>query len=470
MMKNQPQRVLKAFQLTMMGVAAIFAIRSLSMTAIYGEASITYYIFGALLFLIPSALVCAELATTWPSSGGLYSWVRLAYGKRLGFLAIWLEWTNTIVAFPAMITFVIFTLIYPFAHVIVENKLFEFLAFLVVLWGLTIINFFGIKTSSWFTTLCVIVGVFIPVLLIIGLGIFWVASGKPANIEFTWAGLIPHLHFANIAFLVVIINSFSGIQIIAFHANHTAQPEVTYKKAMFSIVMILLGLAILGTLSMCIVLPQASLSLIGGLIQSFQIFLSSFHLAWLMPLIAVMVGIGVLSEINAWLIGPSKGLLTSTETGFLPEFLKKTNHKGMPVGVLTLQAIISSVLGMAYLLMSNINSAYWLLSDLTAQFTLLMWLLMFSGFIVLQFKYKDVPRPFKVPGKLFGAIVIPTIGWITCLCIFIAGFFPPTDVIHHNQIVLFESVLIGGLVIFSIIPFCLRSKNNDSMNGSVSVD
>lgn len=458
MQTNSP-RVLRTFQLTMMGVAAVFAIRSLSITAVYGEASVTYYVLAALLFLIPSALVCAELATTWPGSGGLYSWVKLAYGPRLGFLAIWLEWINTIVAFPAMITFVIFTLIYPFAHLLVQNKIFEFLIFLAVLWGLTLINFIGIKTSSRFTSFCVLLGVFIPVGLIIVLGAVWLLSGKPSHVHFTLAGLMPHFHLANIAFLVVIINSFSGIQIIAFHANHTEKPEITYKKAMLNIVIILLALAILGTLAMAVVLPQQSLSLIGGLVQSFQTFLSSFHLGFLTPLLGVMVGIGVLSEINAWLIGPSKGLLASTETGFLPQFLKKTNSRGVPVGVLTLQAIISSVLGMAYLFMANVNSAYWLLSDMTAQFTLLMWLLVFSSVIILRFKYKSIQRPFRIPGKLFGAILFPTLGWLTCFCIFIAGFFPPSMVIQHNEVFLFETVLIGGLTVFSIFPFLLKSRN-----------
>lgn len=463
-MTTKNTRVLKTFQLTMMGIAAIFAIRSLSMTAVYGEASVTYYVLAALLFLVPSALVCAELATTWPNYGGLYSWVKLAYGPRLGFLAIWLEWINTIVAFPAMITFVIFTLIYPFAHLIVQNKVFEFLIFLAVLWGLTLINFIGIKTSSRFTSFCVSLGVFIPVGLVIILGVVWLLSGRPSNIHFTLAGLVPHFHLANIAFLVVVINGFSGIQIIAFHANHTNRPEITYKKAMLNIVMLLLALAILGTLAMAVVLPQQSLNLIGGLVESFQTFLSSFHLGFLTPLLAVMVGVGVLSEINAWLIGPSKGLLAATETGFLPEFLKKTNSKGVPVGVLTLQATISSILGMAYLLMSNVNSAYWLLSDLTAQFTLLMWLLLFSSVIVLRFKYRSINRPFKIPGKLFGAILIPAIGWVTCLGIFIAGFFPPTMVIEHSQTLLFESVLIGGLSLFSIFPFFLRSRNGTVMD------
>ena len=41
----------------------------------------------AIVFLVPVVLVAAELASGW--NGGVFGWVRAAYGDRLGFLAIW---------------------------------------------------------------------------------------------------------------------------------------------------------------------------------------------------------------------------------------------------------------------------------------------------------------------------------------------------------------------------------------------
>ncbi len=453
-----PKRVLKPFQLTMMGVAAIFAIRTLSITAIYGESAITYYMLAAILFLIPTALVCAELATTWPRAGGLYAWVKLALGDRWGFLAIWLEWVNTTVSFPAMITFTIFTLTYPLAQMVANNVFFEYGLFLLILWGLTFINFIGIKTSSRLTSFFVITGVFIPVILIILLGIFWLLSGHPSNLHFTMKGLIPGFHLATLGFLVAVINSFSGVQIIAFHAESTVKPEQSFKTAIFNIVVILLALAILGTLAMAVVLPSDTLNLIGGLIQSFYTFLAAFHLQYLVFLVAIAVGIGVLSEINSWLIGPAKGLLAAAEHNILPKLFKKTNKKNVPVGILSIQAFISSLLGLAYLLMQNVNSAYWLLSDLTAQFTLLMWLLVFTSAVVLHFKYKTIKRPFKIPGKTFGSIVVPLVGGTTAICIFMVGFIPPDIIIKHHETLFFESFIIIGLVLFSSIAFFIKQK------------
>lgn len=72
-------------QLAMLTVVAVASLRSLPAMADYGLASILLYLIPAVFFLVPAALVAAELATGW--KGGVYVWVREAFGNRFGFLA-----------------------------------------------------------------------------------------------------------------------------------------------------------------------------------------------------------------------------------------------------------------------------------------------------------------------------------------------------------------------------------------------
>ena len=58
----------------------------------------------AILFLVPTALVAAELATGW--KGGVYVWVREAFGNRWGFQAIWLQWIQNVVWYPTQLAFI----------------------------------------------------------------------------------------------------------------------------------------------------------------------------------------------------------------------------------------------------------------------------------------------------------------------------------------------------------------------------
>ena len=66
-------------QLAILTVVVVASLRSLPTTATFGLGSITLYVLPALIFLIPTALVAAELATGW--KGGVYVWVREALGR-----------------------------------------------------------------------------------------------------------------------------------------------------------------------------------------------------------------------------------------------------------------------------------------------------------------------------------------------------------------------------------------------------
>ena len=83
------RRVLSVFTLAMINVAAIASLKNLPVTAEYGVGSVFFYAVTALIFFIPCSLVAAELATGWPKTGGVYIWVKEAFGARWGFVAIW---------------------------------------------------------------------------------------------------------------------------------------------------------------------------------------------------------------------------------------------------------------------------------------------------------------------------------------------------------------------------------------------
>ena len=70
-------------------IAAMDSIRNLPTTATFGWSAIFFYVIAVLTYLVPVALCSAELATT--VGGGMYRWVREAFGSRWGFLAVWCD-------------------------------------------------------------------------------------------------------------------------------------------------------------------------------------------------------------------------------------------------------------------------------------------------------------------------------------------------------------------------------------------
>ena len=105
-----------------MMVAAVASIRSLPAMAVYGLGSIMLFLIPAVVFFIPVALVASELGTGW--NGGIYGWVKQAYGERLGFFVIWFLWIEVVVWYPSVLGFAASTLAYMFNPDLANNGLF----------------------------------------------------------------------------------------------------------------------------------------------------------------------------------------------------------------------------------------------------------------------------------------------------------------------------------------------------------
>jgi amino acid transporter len=67
---------------------------------------IFYILFAAGMFLLPASLVAAELGGAFSKEGGgIYTWVKEAFGSRWGFTAIWLQWIQNVVWYPTVLAF-----------------------------------------------------------------------------------------------------------------------------------------------------------------------------------------------------------------------------------------------------------------------------------------------------------------------------------------------------------------------------
>ena len=67
---------LGVFTLAIMNVTAVVSLRGLPAEAVYGLSSAFYYLFAAIVFLIPTSLVAAELAAMFQDKqGGVFRWV-----------------------------------------------------------------------------------------------------------------------------------------------------------------------------------------------------------------------------------------------------------------------------------------------------------------------------------------------------------------------------------------------------------
>ena len=248
-----------AGSIALISLAAVLTLRSLPSIAEYGWSSIAYYLLGAVLFLVPLALVAAELASAYPKAGGLFAWVREAFAERSGVLAIWFEWIEGVVWFPTVLFFVAAAAAYVVDPSLANHKGYLVIVMLGVFWGLTFLNFLGMRWTLRLNNPAVIIGTLFPALVLIVIGAYWLIAGKHNAIPFHASKLAPNLgHISNMVFFVGVVLGYAGIELAGFHARETRNPKRDFPRALLMATVLIVGVSILGTLSIAFVVPRDS--------------------------------------------------------------------------------------------------------------------------------------------------------------------------------------------------------------------
>ena len=452
------ENIFGLFTLVMITVGAVDSIRNLPTAALFGSSLVFFFLFGAMIFLLPSAFIAAELVSAWPECGGVYVWVKQAFGQKVGFLAIWLQWIENVIWFPTILSFIAGSVGYLISPDLAESKIFIVLMVLAAFWFATIINLLGMRSSAIVGVICTALGLLFPVMLIVILGIKWIVAGHATQVNFSDLTnfRINFSHPQMWIALTGIMLSYCGLEITTVHAHEVHKPHHNFPRALIISVVLLLTTLILGSLSIAVVLPGTKINLISGIMQTFDTFFSAYHLHWLMPIMGLSLVLGGIGGVSSWIIAPTRGLLIAAHDGRLPKHCRKQNRYGAPSTLLLYQAGIVSVIIMIFLFMPSVSGSYWLLTVLAAQLYMLMYLLMFSAAIYLRYKKPDYPRPFHIPGGKLGMWLVGGLGIIGAGLTFCIGFIPPHE-INTGGVWHFEIMLISGLILASIVPF-LESK------------
>lgn len=462
------KKTLSVISLVMINVIAIDSLRTLPMGAEYGFSLVFYYLLAAVTFFMPVALVAAELATGWPETGGIYVWVREAFGKKIGFITIWLQWFYNICWYPTIMSFIAATLAYCIDPNLINDKTYMLVVISVFFWASTLINFFGMGVSGMVSTVSAILGTLVPMAFIILLGGVWMFIGKPLQVDFTWKSFFPSTgSINNLVLLTGMMYGLVGMEMSASHAAEVKNPQSDYPKAALWSGIIILGTLIFASLAVALVVPASQLNIISGLLQAFDVFLQSFHLGWFTPILAILMVCGALGSVNAWILGPSKGLLVASRDGCLPEILTKTNRKGVPVTVLLIQGGIFMALCSVFLFMPTVSSSFWVLSAVTSILSLFVYIVMFAAALRLRYKYPKVKRAFIIPGGKPGLWISCLLGLTSCILTAIIGFFPPAQIPVGNtltyELILFTGVLLGCLLPLGLYHLNLKFNKNQAV-------
>ena len=398
------KKVLGVRDMVLFSVSAILLLDTLAAGASIGVQSVFWWIFLGIVFFVPYALICSEMGTTYPEQGGIYAWVRDAFGGRWASRVTWAYWVNTAVWLPAIyILFagVLSQLFFPGLSLGMQIAIAIGLSWLSV-----VINVISLNIGKLVPNLGAVIKS-IVFAAIIG-GAFHYSRTQGLANDFSLGNLAPEWG-ESLKYISVIIYGMLGFELVSAGSEEMNNPKRDVPRAILVSGLIIIVLYTFATVALLTAFPADEIDVVEGLVDSLYVFFGS---AGAGAVFAMALGIGALYTFFAngvtWALGCNRAAAEAAIEGELPAvFGREHRVHETPVGAAILMGIVSTVILLTYGVLATTNAdLFWSLFAFSAVIFLIPYVVLVFAFLKMRRADGDRPRPFRVPGGMAGATII----------------------------------------------------------------
>jgi len=430
------RRALSALNLATLGVGAIIGAGIFVLT---GQAAAQYAGPAIVLSFVLAGVACAfaglcyaELASMIPIAGSAYTYAYATMGELIAWIIGWdlileyslgaatvsVGWSGYVVSFlrdigvqiPALLSAAPGTCVHEFVRHAAElhecavaagdvNALFNLPAALIVL-AVSALLVLGIRESARANTIIVVIKVAV-ILLFIAFGIGYI---NPENLtpfipEATGArgefGLSGVLRGAGVIFFAYI-----GFDAVSTAAQEAKNPQKDMPVGIMAslVVCTILYIAVAIVLTGIVPYPQLNVA------DPIAVGIDATGLTWLQPLVKLGAIAGLSSVILVMLLAQPRIFYTMSKDGLLPPLFAKIHPEYRTPWLTTLlTGAVVAVAGGLFPIS--------ILGELVSIGTLLAFVIVCAGVLVLRYTQPDIDRPFRTPGMP----LVPVLGVGVCL-------------------------------------------------------
>ncbi len=377
-------------------VSAILLLDTLAAGAAGGPSVIFWWLFFGLIFFVPNALISAELGCTYPEQGGIYAWVRDAFGERWAARVTWAYWINMAVWLPAI--YILFAGVFAQLFASDMELGWQIAIAIALSWITVAVNILALDIGKWVPNVGAILKVIIFGVIIVG-GFLHAGSVGSAN-EFTLASMTPRLD-DSVQYLGVLIYGMLGFELVSASSEEMNDPGRDVPRGIFVSGFIILSLYTLATAAILVAVPAEEIDLVEGLMDTLYMLLGDSAAS---QAFALTLGIGALytffSNGTTWALGGNRAACEAAQAGELPNFMGQENKdSGTPVGAaISMGLVATAALILFGVLAGNNEDLFWDLFAFSAVLFLLPYVGMSLAFLKLRTLHPDRHRPFRVPG------------------------------------------------------------------------
>ena len=387
-------------------VSAILLLETLAAAASIGSSVVFWWLFLGVVFFVPFALICAEMGCAYPEQGGIYAWIRDAFGGRWGARASWSYWVNTAVWVPAIN--ILFAGIFSQLFMPDLSLGGQIMIGIVLTWIAVIVNIVALDIGKWVPNIGAILKVLVFVVLIIGAFIYTRKHGM-AN-PLTLETLKPDWG-KGLQYIPAIIYGMLGFELISASSEEMKDPARDVPRAVLISGLIIISLYTFATIAMLAAIPSGNIDLVEGLIDTLRLLFGTTGLGG-----ALVTGLGLFALYTffsngvTWALGCNRAAAEAALEKELPHQFAIEGKRGTPIGAAILMGVVASLVLLLYGAMAGSQGdLFWSLFAFSAVIFLLPYLGMLLAFIKMRKTDPDHPRPFQIPG---GLAVAQLLAWI----------------------------------------------------------
>jgi amino acid transporter len=456
------KRELGLRDLVLFYVVSGLSLRWIATAAATGPSALGFWVLAWCGFFLPLAGCVLELSSRYPAEGGLYVWTREAFGPFPAFISAWTYWMSNLPYFPAVLFFAASSLLYAGRdmHRLAGSHVYFMLFTATVLLLITALNVVGLRTGKWLNNLGAL-GMALPVILLIGLGIFSLARFGSAT-HFTVKALVPHAGVGNLVFLSTIFFAFGGCEAASFMGEEIADTRRTIPKSLLVAGAIVTVGYMAGTAAMLVALPASSIGGLGGFMTAIDYLARKLGAGGLVAPVAILVAVGNVGAAGAYLAAAARLPFVAGVDRYLPPVFGRVHPRwNTPYIALISYGAVAILFGLLGEAGSSVEGAYDMLVSMGVITYFIPYLFLFASMIRLQSR----PSPasaLRLPGGKWTAIPLAAIGLTSTGCTIVLSLFPAADDPNPSatllKISLMTLLLLGaGVAIYYWSPRSPRS-------------
>lgn len=429
-------RALGLWDVVAMNIVAIVGLRWISRSARIGAPSVTLWILACLVFFVPLAAALIELSSRYPEQGGIYAWVRRAFGTGHGYACGWCMWVNNLFYFPSLLLFAAANLtLVAGGPALADNRAFS-IAFVVgLLWALTALNILGLAAGKWLQHVGS-VATWLPAVLLMICGAVAFATFGSAT-SFAPDQLLPHDDvLSTLSLWSAMCFAFSGFEIASMVGQEVKNPTRTIPLGILLSGVAITAIYILSSGSVLVAVPAQELAERSGVADAVELVTSRLGLAGLGGFTGLLLAVGSIAGTSSWIAGSARVPFAAGVDDVLPPAFARLHERyRTPHVALIVQALAATFLFLVSVFLSlgggqtSIQEAYDIMVNLTILLYFVPYLYLFAAFLRLRREPvatdEDSTR-FRIPGGALGAWTVGICGFLAALVAVVLVFIPPT--------------------------------------------